>query len=83
LISGGLDSTLAAALLKDLGVEVYGLNFSTGFCKVDHRRAINDPGEDPARLRNPALRAGALVGFPVEVVDVAAAYLEVVKNPPW
>lgn len=81
LISGGLDSTLAAALLKELGVEVLGLNFSTGFCKVDHRRAINDPREDPERLRNPALRAGAVVGFPVEVVDVAEAYLEVVKNP--
>ncbi len=81
LISGGLDSTLAAALLKEVGVEVFGLNFSTGFCKVDHRRAINDPREDPARLRTPALRAGALVGFPVEVVDVAEAYLEVVKNP--
>ena len=81
LISGGLDSTLAAALLKRIGVEVYGLNFSNGFCKTDHRRAINDPGEDPARLRNPALRAGALVGFPVEIVDVAEAFLEVVKNP--
>jgi tRNA U34 2-thiouridine synthase MnmA/TrmU len=81
LISGGLDSTLAAALLKRIGVEVYGLNFSNGFCKTDHRRAINAPGEDPTRLRNPALRAGALVGFPVEIVDVAEAFLEVVKNP--
>ncbi|MFQ5718439.1 MAG: thiamine biosynthesis protein [Acidobacteriota bacterium] len=81
LISGGLDSTLAAGILKELGVAVVGLNFSTGFCKVDHRRAINDPDEPPERLRNPALRAGAIVGFPVEVIDVAEAYLEVVKNP--
>ncbi|MFQ5670681.1 MAG: hypothetical protein ACE5HD_09220 [Acidobacteriota bacterium] len=81
LISGGLDSSLAAALLKDLGVQVHGLNFSTGFCKTDHRRAINDPREAPERLRNPALRSGVLVGFPVEVVDVATAYLEMVKAP--
>jgi tRNA-specific 2-thiouridylase len=81
LISGGLDSALAAGLLKDMGVQVKGLNFSTGFCKVDHRRAINDPGEAVERLRNPALRTGALLGFPVEVVDVAQAYLEVVRNP--
>ena len=81
LISGGLDSTLAAAILKQMNVDVLGLNFSTGFCKVDHRRAINDPDEPPERLRNPALRAGAVVGFPVEVIDVAEAYLEMVKNP--
>ena len=81
LISGGLDSALAAGLLKDLGVQVKGLYFSTGFCKVDHRRAINDPHEDVQRLRNPALRAGALLGFPVEMVDVAEAYLEVVRSP--
>ena len=81
LISGGLDSTLAAAILKEMGVDVLGLNFSTGFCKVDHRRAINDPDEDPERLRNPALRAGAVVGFPVDVIDVAEAYMEIVKNP--
>jgi tRNA U34 2-thiouridine synthase MnmA/TrmU len=81
LISGGLDSTLAAALLKEIGVEVYGLNFSTGFCKADHRRAMNDPRDDPSRLKNAALRAGAVVGFPVEVMDVAKAYLEVVRSP--
>lgn len=81
LISGGLDSALAAGLLKEMGVELHGLNFSTGFCKVDHRRAINDPREDPERLRNPALRVGAMLGFPVEILDVATAYLEVVRNP--
>ncbi|MFQ5768623.1 MAG: hypothetical protein ACE5ID_11670 [Acidobacteriota bacterium] len=81
LISGGLDSTLAAALLKEMGVELHGLHFSTGFCKTEHRRAIQDPRQDPTRLRNTALRAGAIVGFPVTLVDVAQAYLEVVKNP--
>jgi tRNA U34 2-thiouridine synthase MnmA/TrmU len=81
LISGGLDSALAAGLLMELGVQVKGLYFSTGFCKVDHRRAINDPREAVERLRNPGLRTGALLGFPVEVVDVAEAYLEVVRHP--
>lgn len=76
----GLEA-LAAGLLRELGVEFLGLNFSTGFCKVDHRRAINDPGEDPERLRNPALQVGAMLGFPVEILDVATAYLEVVRNP--
>ena len=34
LLSGGLDSTLAARILKEQGVEVEGVHFSTGFCRV-------------------------------------------------
>ncbi|MFV2032557.1 MAG: tRNA (5-methylaminomethyl-2-thiouridylate)-methyltransferase, partial [Gammaproteobacteria bacterium] len=32
LISGGLDSLLAAKLILDQGVHVEGINFFTGFC---------------------------------------------------
>ncbi|HZN02449.1 MAG TPA: hypothetical protein VFD06_02565, partial [Candidatus Polarisedimenticolia bacterium] len=37
LISGGLDSTLAARVLLEQGIDVVGLHFSTGFCMNDHR----------------------------------------------
>jgi 3-methyl-2-oxobutanoate hydroxymethyltransferase len=36
MLSGGLDSTLAAKVLVDLGLEVEGINFSTGFCVTEH-----------------------------------------------
>lgn len=81
LMSGGLDSTLAACLLKDQGVEVIGLHFNTGFCTVDHRRAVGRKGEDPRRLRSLALQAGAEAQVEVRVIDVADEYLEMVKNP--
>lgn len=83
LISGGLDSMLAAKMLADQGVEVIGLNFSTGFCKVDHRRAVQRKKdlEHPEKLRNEALLAGAETGVPVEVIDVSKEYLDVVTNP--
>ena len=83
LISGGLDSMLAAKMLADQGVEVTGLNFSTGFCKVDHRRAVlrKKDLEHPEKLRNEALAAGAETGVPVEVIDVSREYLDVVTNP--
>ena len=37
LLSGGLDSTIAALLVRDLGVEVYGLCFALpwGCCSKD------------------------------------------------
>ena len=81
LISGGLDSTLAACLLADQGIDVIGLNFSTGFCKTDARRALNRPGEDPKRLRHEGIRAGADAGIPIEVIDIADDYLKMVLKP--
>ncbi len=82
LISGGLDSTLAAEMLKRQGVEVVGLHFSTGFCKIDHRRAIGRAKDRERNLRNEALRAGADVDVPIEIVDVTEEYLdEVVLSP--
>jgi hypothetical protein len=81
LISGGLDSTLAARVLMDQGIEVVGLHFSTGFCMNDHRRALDRPGEDPRRMRNEGLRAGADLNIPIEVLDAGEAYLKMVLNP--
>ena len=66
LMSGGLDSTLAAGMLKAQGVDVEGVHFWTGFCKVDHRRALGRP-ED----RNPASKAStAAHSSPMPYVNV-------------
>jgi len=81
LISGGLDSTLAARVLMEQGIEVYGLNFSTGFCSNDQRRAVGRPGEALHRLRNEALRAGSDLGVEVEIVPVEKEYFGIVMNP--
>ena len=84
LLSGGLDSTLAALLLQDQGVEVRGVHFSTGFCMVDHRRALGRPSDldEPGRVRNQALKVAGEHTIPLEVVDVADEYLNtVVLNP--
>jgi len=81
LLSGGLDSTLAAKVLLEQGIDVVGLHYSTGFCMNDHRRAMARPDEDPKRLRNEGLRAGADLGIPIEVLDAGEAYLKMVLNP--
>jgi tRNA U34 2-thiouridine synthase MnmA/TrmU len=79
LVSGGLDSTLAAALMKEQGIEFEALNFSTGFCFSDHHRAMKSPKHE---LRNEALRAGADLQFPVTIVDVAEPYFQDVLLAP-
>ncbi len=81
LLSGGLDSTLAARVLLEQGIEVVGIHYSTGFCMNDHRRALARPDEDPRRMRNEGLRAGADLGVPIEVLDAGEAYLKMVLDP--
>jgi len=44
LVSGGLDSLLAAKLIKDQGVEVIGVHFKIPFCKLDIRKSLPDIG---------------------------------------
>ncbi len=79
LVSGGLDSTLAAALLLQQEIEVTGLNFHTGFCVLDHHRQM---GERKMRdLENPALKAESRLYFPVELVDISQDYLDLVTHP--
>ena len=81
LLSGGLDSTLAARLLQEQGVEIIGVHFSTGFCVADHKRATAPADADPKKLRNEALRAGADLQAPVRLVDISREYLDIVFNP--
>ena len=44
LVSGGLDSLLAAKLIKEQGLEVIGLHFKIPFCKIDIKQSLPDIG---------------------------------------
>ena len=54
LISGGLDSLLAAKLIQDQGIQVEGINFYTGFCVEGHTHAIRKKDRDTV-TRNKAI----------------------------
>jgi tRNA U34 2-thiouridine synthase MnmA/TrmU len=66
--SGGLDSILAAVLVRDLGFDVTLLH-------VQHLFSANEEGRE--RLRQAAARAG----LPLRIVEAAAEHLEVIRRP--
>ncbi len=80
LISGGLDSMLAARVMQDQGLHVEGLNFFTGFCVEGHTHAIrSNPNRKPRR--NNALWVAEQLGIPLHIVDVIEEYKSVLLRP--
>lgn len=81
LVSGGLDSTLALALVKRQGIEVKAVSFYTGFCitETQRRKGGRADGTVP---RNEALRAAADLDVDIEYVDISGgAYLDMLVHP--
>ncbi len=80
LISGGLDSLLAAKIILDQGLHVEGINFYTGFCIEGHTQAIRNHERDKPK-RNNALWTAEQLGIKLHIVDVIEEYKDVVINP--
>jgi hypothetical protein len=83
LVSGGLDSTLALALVKRQGIEVKAVNFYTGFCitETQRRKGGRADGTVP---RNEALRAAADLEVEIEYVDISGSgYLDMLVHPKY
>ncbi|MEW6374834.1 MAG: hypothetical protein AB1502_03465 [Thermodesulfobacteriota bacterium] len=71
LLSGGLDSTLAAKIVTEQGIELEALNFLTVFCTCTNR------GETCLASQ----KAVDALGIPLKVFNVSEEYLDVVKHP--
>jgi tRNA-uridine 2-sulfurtransferase len=83
LVSGGLDSTLAVALMRRQGIEVKAVNFYTGFCitETQRRKGGRADGTIP---RNEALRAAADLEVDIEYVDISdSGYLDMLVKPKY
>ena len=80
LISGGLDSMLAAKVIIDQGVHVEGINFFTGFCVEGHTHAIRQKDKDKPK-RNNALWTAEQLGIKLHIIDVIEEYKDVLLNP--
>jgi tRNA-specific 2-thiouridylase len=71
LLSGGLDSTLAAKVMMEQGIELEGLNFLTVFCTCTNR------GETCLASQ----KAVENLGIPLKIFNVSEEYLSVMKHP--
>ena len=80
LISGGLDSMLAAKAIMNQGIHVEGINFFTGFCVEGHTHAIRKRDSDKAK-RNNSLWVAEQLGIKLHIIDIIEEYKQVLINP--
>jgi tRNA U34 2-thiouridine synthase MnmA/TrmU len=73
LISGGLDSILAAKAIKDLGIDVVGVYFKTPFC-LRKKKDITTSTELAHELSQNA-------GIELKIVELNDEFLEIVGRP--
>jgi hypothetical protein len=80
LISGGLDSLLAARVMQEQGIHVEGVNFFTGFCVEGHTHAIRQKDRHKPK-RNNALWVAEQLGIKLHIIDIVEEYKDIVLNP--
>ncbi len=72
LLSGGLDSTLALTMMKEMGIEVVAVSFKTPFCNFDC-----GSGACGAKIGDTTLK----YGVEWKPVSLGEEYLEIVRKP--
>lgn len=80
LLSGGLDSMLAAQLMLDQGIQVTGITFFTGFCTDGLHHMSGVYRGDKVKRNNPQWVAEQL-GIPHVVLNIMEEYKDIVINP--
>ena len=76
LLSGGLDSTLAARMIVDQGIDLYAIHFTSPFCTCD--RAVHRSG---AGCHSQARIVAERLGIPIQTVSKGEEYLDIVRSP--
>jgi len=73
LLSGGLDSTLAARMMVDQGVELFALHFTSPFCTC--AKAAGNGCNSQAQI------VAGKMGIPIRTVSKGPEYLAIIRNP--
>jgi len=73
LVSGGLDSLLAAKLVKDQGIEVFALHFNIPFCSRKFTGAYG--------CADSVKKTADYLGVELRVIDIADEFLPILEKP--
>jgi len=73
LISGGLDSTLAARLMKEEGIGLIALNFKTPFCLCDRKSSSG--------CFSHSRQVAYTLGVEFKSINVTEEFLQIIENP--
>lgn len=71
LMSGGLDSILAAKMMLEQGVDVVAVNFSAKLCMCGCKKTGESQAESAAKM----------LSLPLKTVDMTDDFIEIIKNP--
>lgn len=74
LLSGGLDSTLAAELMNREGLELLAVNFKTPFCLCDRHSSNLGCGSNAGKVAKS-------LGIDLKIINATEDFLEVLKKP--
>lgn len=77
MLSGGLDSTLAAKIMLGQDIELVGVNFISIFCNCTSRK------KKEAGCLSEALLVGKELGIPVKTYSKGMDYFKIVENPKY
>lgn len=80
LLSGGLDSTLAAKLMLDQGIELHAIHFTSPFCTCSRTRT-NGTEAAGAGCRSQALIIAGEMDIPIRTVSKGSEYVGVLRSP--
>jgi len=82
MFSGGLDSTLAIALLKSLDVQVEAVNYRIGFTSAEQNLEIRKRSSKKMQGENfDPIKVVRNMGIRVHCIDVCQKFLQVISNP--
>lgn len=71
LLSGGLDSILAARVMLEQSVEVQAVSFSAKLCMCGVKKTGASAAQEAAQM----------LGIPLETIDFTGEFMEIVRNP--
>lgn len=81
LLSGGLDSTLAAQMMVDQGIGLHALHFTSPFCTCSRTVAGAPGGTQRTGCHSQAQAVAERMGIPIKTVSKGKEYIDIVRNP--